>query len=54
MPVAKTYSVVRDFDFSPRANVVQSFRAGEERKDLTRACIKKGLSLGAIVKKDDD
>lgn len=47
--MAKTYKVVQDFDFSPRANVVLTYRAGTEQSKLTRACIKRGLELKAIV-----
>lgn len=49
MRVAKTFTVVQDFDFSPRANVVLTYRAGTEQSKLTRACIKRGLELKAIV-----
>lgn len=54
MPVAKTYEITKDFDFSPRANVVQTFKAGEKRSDLTRDCIKHGVKLKALTTSKDD
>lgn len=57
MPRAKRWRVLKDFDFSPRPNIVQVFRAGEERSGLTRACIQKGRAIKAleqIKKKETD
>lgn len=45
---AARYRVVKDFDFFPRKNVVQVFRAGEERAGLTKAQIERGESLRAL------
>lgn len=42
------FEVIKDFDFAPRANVVQNYKAGEIRSDLTRACVAKGKELGAL------
>ncbi len=44
----KRYLVLRDFDFSPRPNVIRVFKAGQIRSGLTRACIKRGLALNAL------
>ncbi len=46
--MAKSYEIVKDFDFAPKGNVVQSFRKGQVRSNLTRACIAKGKSLDAL------
>lgn len=44
----RRYLVVRSFDFVPRQNIVRAFRAGQVVQGLTRACIKRGLSLEAL------
>jgi hypothetical protein len=38
MPVQRRWLVLRAFEWSPRANVVITFRAGQECRGLTRAC----------------
>ena len=44
----RSYLVLRNFDFVPRQNIVRAFKAGQEVQGLTRACIARGLSLGAL------
>lgn len=44
----RSYLVLRDFDFVPRQNVVRAFKAGQVVEGLTRACIKRGISLKAL------
>lgn len=38
MPVQRRWLVLADFDWSPRPSVVMTFRAGQIRVGLTRAC----------------
>lgn len=38
MPVQRCWLVLRAFEWSPRPNVIVSFRAGQECRGLTRAC----------------
>lgn len=44
----RSFLVLKNFDFVPRQNVVRAFRAGQVVQGLTRACIKRGLSLDAL------
>lgn len=46
--MANSYLVTKDFDFSPRPNVVQSFKAGQIVSRLTRKCVAKGQSEKAL------
>ena len=41
--------VVKDFDYSPRLSVVQTFRKGQSTKGMTKAAIAHGVSIGAIA-----
>lgn len=38
MAEQRKWLVLEDFDWSPRRNVVMSFKAGQIRTGLTRAC----------------
>ena len=49
---SKAWTVVRAFDFVPRPTVVQTFRPGQEVRGLPRACVAKGLALGALKPKE--
>lgn len=44
----RSYLVLRNFDFVPRQNIVRAFKAGQVVQGLTRACIKRGISLKAL------
>ena len=54
--MAKSYEVTRDFDWSPRPNVVRTFKEGQVVSHLTRACVSRGKSLDALreVKQKED
>ena len=41
MPRQRRWRILRDFEWSPRRNVVMVFRGGEIRSGLTRACVEK-------------
>ena len=41
--------VVKDFAYSPRLSVVQTFKKGEPTKGMTKAAIAHGVSIGAIA-----
>lgn len=47
-PSRKEYRVLRDWDFVPRPNVVQAFKAGTIARGLTRACASAGVAAGAL------
>ena len=48
MPVKKAFLVLRAFDWSPRASVIQTFKAGQIVHGLTRECIAKGMKSNAL------
>lgn len=39
MPRKRQWRILRYFEWSPKPNVVMTFRAGEIRSGLTRACV---------------
>lgn len=41
MPRQRKWFVVRSFEWSPKANVIMIFRAGEVHVGLTRSCREK-------------
>lgn len=41
--------VVKDFEYSPRSSVVQTFKKGRSLKGMTKAAIEYGVSVGAIA-----
>lgn len=38
MPKQRKWRILTSFEWSPRPNVIMTFRAGEVRSGLTRAC----------------
>lgn len=48
MPRKKEYLVLRSFDWSPRPNVVQAYKAGKVVSGLTRTCVARGLASKAL------
>lgn len=46
--MAKSFEVTRDFDWSPRPNIVRQFKQGQTVSGLTRACIARGNLLNAL------
>lgn len=41
MPKQRKWLVLADFEWMPKANVIMTFKAGQIRSGLTRACIEK-------------
>lgn len=39
MPIQRQWLILRDFEWSPKPNVIIVYRAGQVRSGLTRACL---------------